>query len=218
VFAWKRPGEKGVFQKLPRFYRESIAFVATCLVICIFVLSVITNGTINVSAVYVDKVGVYKDRNCSEPRSSIDWGTLTPGSVKSRPVYIRNEFEEPIFFILLTMDWTPPNASKHMKLRWNYTERRVDFNETLQIELRLFVDLDIKGISSFSFDIRVTGSENLPGDLNGDDLVDIVDLVIVTLAYATGDLRWNTLADANEDGVIDIGDVTLVSMHYGETV
>jgi hypothetical protein len=161
------------------------------------------NGTINVSAVVANGVGVYWDSNRSNADRvfSIDWGTLTPGSVKSVVVYIRNEVEEPIFFIISTMNWTPGEASKYITLRWDYTGRRIDSYVVLQIELRLFVSRDIEGISNFYFDVLVTGSENLLGDLNGDGVVDIVDLIIVTIAFGSkpGDLQWKTMADSNGD-------------------
>jgi len=175
------------------------------------------NGTINVSAVESNGVGVYWYSNCSEPRSSIDWGPLTPGSVKSVVVYIRNEVKEPLFLIIETMNWIPLEAYYYITLRCDHNKRRIDSNETLQIELRLSVSHDIKGISRFSFDILATGSENLPGDLNGDGVVDIVDLMIVTIAFGSkpGDPNWNTLADSNEDRIVDIGDLLSVTLHYG---
>jgi len=180
------------------------------------------NGTINVSAVVANGVGVYWDSNRSNADRvfSIDWGTLTPGSVKSVVVYIRNEVGEPIFFIISTMNWNPLKASDYITLRCDYNERRIDSYVVLQIELRLSVSHDIEGISSFTFDILVDGKENLPGDLNEDGVVDIVDFMIVTIAFGSklGDPNWNTLADSNEDGIVDIGDVILVTLHFRETV
>jgi hypothetical protein len=62
--------------------------------------------------------------------------------------------------------------------------------------------------------ILVSGS----GDINGDRIVDIDDVIIVALAYGSqlGDVRWNPKADLQIDGIIDIDDVILVAIHYGE--
>jgi len=58
-----------------------------------------------------------------------------------------------------------------------------------------------------------------PGDVNGDKVVDIFDLVLVANAYGSseGDPSYIPKADINDDGTIDIFDLVLVSSHYGET-
>lgn len=57
------------------------------------------------------------------------------------------------------------------------------------------------------------------GDLNGDGVVDIFDIVIVALAFGStfsGDPNWNPVADINGDGIIDIFDIVIVALHFGE--
>ena len=56
-------------------------------------------------------------------------------------------------------------------------------------------------------------------DINGDGIVDIVDIVIVALAFGSepGDPNWNPIADLNGDGIVDIVDIVLVAIHFGET-
>ena len=60
----------------------------------------------------------------------------------------------------------------------------------------------------------------IPGDINGDDIVDIFDAIIASNAYGSrvGDPNWNPEADLKEDGVIDIYDVILLSMHFGQRI
>ena len=57
-------------------------------------------------------------------------------------------------------------------------------------------------------------------DINGDGIVDIVDIVIVALAFGSepGDPNWNPVADLNGDSIVDIVDVVLVAIHFGETI
>jgi len=56
-------------------------------------------------------------------------------------------------------------------------------------------------------------------DLNSDGLIDIVDIVIVALAFGSrpGDPNWNPYADLNEDGLVDIVDLVMIALHFGET-
>jgi hypothetical protein len=60
--------------------------------------------------------------------------------------------------------------------------------------------------------------EFLPGDVNHDGKVDILDVVALTSIYAskTGDTNWNPKLDLRRDGIINILDVILCTSHYGQ--
>ena len=58
-------------------------------------------------------------------------------------------------------------------------------------------------------------------DLNGDGLVDIMDIAMVAKAYGTkpGDRKWNPIADVAEPyGEINIMDIVTVAKNYGKRV
>jgi len=60
---------------------------------------------------------------------------------------------------------------------------------------------------------------DLPGDVNADTKVDILDLSIVSKAYGStfGGPKWNPCADVNDDGKVDILDTSMVSKNFGKT-
>jgi len=60
----------------------------------------------------------------------------------------------------------------------------------------------------------------LLGDLNGDGVVDIDDVIIPALAFGSypGHPKWNALADLTGDELVDIDDVMLVALHFGEHI
>jgi len=62
-----------------------------------------------------------------------------------------------------------------------------------------------------------TDSESVNADLNGDGVVDVVDLFIVANAFssALGDDNWNQMADLNNDYVINIIDLYTVAKEFG---
>jgi len=143
------------------------------------------NGTTNVSAVEANGVGVYSDNNCSKRVSSIDWGTLEPGLSKDITIHIRNEENEPLFLVLWTTNWNPSKSSKYMDLKWNYSARQIDPDEVLQITLTLSISRHIEGISNFSFDMVIRGSQNLLGDINGDGEVTLADVGKLNWIYSS---------------------------------
>jgi hypothetical protein len=58
-----------------------------------------------------------------------------------------------------------------------------------------------------------------PGDLNGDEVVNIDDLVLVTghFGLSSRDAGWDPRADANGDGVVSIEDLVEVTGNYGSS-
>lgn len=180
-------------------------------------------GITNVSVLGAEGgVGVYWDRNCSNVVSSIPWGTLTPGSVKDITVYIQNKEDIPIYLNMSLMNWNPPEASKYLNLGWNCTEgRRLDNGETIQVRLTLSVSRYIRGISSFSFDILIDGSDSFPGDVDKDDDCDADDVFsYFAFAYGSkfGDPNYNSNCDFDGDNDVDHNDViAYIAPYYGKS-
>lgn len=62
-------------------------------------------------------------------------------------------------------------------------------------------------------------NKSLVGDVNGDGVVDILDLSRVGMAFGCfeGEPNYNPDADINCDGIVDVVDVSLVSINFGAT-
>ena len=58
----------------------------------------------------------------------------------------------------------------------------------------------------------------IPGDVNGDFNVSLVDLVILANAYGSkpGDAKWNCNADIDNNGVVGLTDLVIMAIHYGQ--
>ncbi|MGD8505598.1 MAG: dockerin type I domain-containing protein [Candidatus Bathyarchaeota archaeon] len=68
---------------------------------------------------------------------------------------------------------------------------------------------------------RVCFEVTIPGDVNGDRIVDIFDIGEISAHWhpgpPVGPLGFDTSADVNSDGAIDIFDVGIASAHWGES-
>jgi YVTN family beta-propeller protein len=70
---------------------------------------------------------------------------------------------------------------------------------------------DVSGdTDQITFDI-FTIEQLSRADINGDDLIDLLDLAAIATAYDTNDPQ----ADVNQDGWVDILDLTIVASNYG---
>lgn len=58
----------------------------------------------------------------------------------------------------------------------------------------------------------------IPGDVNGDFTVTLVDLVTLALVYGSvpTDTRWNPNADINGDNAVTLVDLVILAQHYGQ--
>jgi len=69
-------------------------------------------------------------------------------------------------------------------------------------------------------DTYVAGSVivTIPGDIDGNGKVDLVDFVRLALAFGSqpGQPNWNPNADIDGNGVVDQADVNILAQHYGQ--
>ena len=58
----------------------------------------------------------------------------------------------------------------------------------------------------------------MPGDTNGDNIVDIFDMTKVQIGYDSkiGESNWDPDVDFNKDDAVDIFDVSIVTGNFGE--
>lgn len=103
-------------------------------------------------------VGVYWDSSLTIPVVSVSWGVLEPGQTENRSVYVANESNVPIVLSLTTDNWNPANASTFMTLTWNYEGASIPVSSYEYVTLSLHVNPAIAGITTFTFDITITGS------------------------------------------------------------
>jgi hypothetical protein len=116
--------------------------------------SIPSNGT--VTTVNVD---VYSDRYCTQPCTSISWGTPYPGDSIQRTIYVKNTGSVPITISMDTENWVPTNAADYLTLTWDQGGTVLDVGDSVTATLTLVVDEDTTGLSDFSFDIVITGAE-----------------------------------------------------------
>ena len=63
------------------------------------------------------------------------------------------------------------------------------------------------------YTVRARFEVNVPGDLNNDREVNILDIAIVAFTFGCTpeDVNWNITADVNQDEVINVVDLAIVA-------
>lgn len=85
----------------------------------------------------------------------------------------------------------------------------------LQIYDSILLDSSVTEMSHATADGTVLAV--ILGDVNGDGIVNVLDLTIVSMAYGMfkGEPNYNPEADLNDDGIVDIRDLAIVARNLG---
>lgn len=137
-----------------------LAIVTLCVTSTLVYALLSTSKTIpNTGNVKAVGVGVYSDSACSQQVSIIQWGTLDAGETKNVPVYVRNEGNVNLTLSMTTNNWNPQEASSYITLNWNRGGHKLTPGSSVQAVLTLIVSSTVTGVTNFSFDIIITGTE-----------------------------------------------------------
>ena len=101
----------------------------------------------------------YWDSECTNAVSSINWGTIYPGGSKNVTIYLKNTGNVPLNLSLSTDNWSPSNAGTYLTLTWDYSGGQLQAGGVVQVTLTLTVSSNTQGITNFSFDVVITGTE-----------------------------------------------------------
>jgi uncharacterized repeat protein (TIGR01451 family) len=120
---------------------------------------VATRTISNSGSVTAVGVGVYSDSGCTTALSAISWGTLNPGDVKTYTVYVKNTGTVSVTLNMTIGNWNPASASSYITLTWNQEKVVLPAGQVVQAVLTLTVSSSASGVTSFSFDITITGTQ-----------------------------------------------------------
>jgi hypothetical protein len=129
------------------------------------ILTVTTAGLLSVSqsvsssgTVTAVNVGVYSDAACTQTLTSIDWGTISPGSSVTKTIYVKNTGNSQITLSMTKTNWSPTGANGPITVTWNRESTTLGTGYYTSATLTLSVSSGISGISTFSVNIVVTGT------------------------------------------------------------
>ena len=104
-------------------------------------------------------VGVYSDSSCTQNLTSIDWGSIYPGNSTTKIIYVKNTGSLPVTLTMTTGSWVPSNANTYISLSWNRESTVLSAGQSISATLTLSASSDAGNITSFSFNMTITGTE-----------------------------------------------------------
>ena len=104
-------------------------------------------------------VGVYSDSGCTQNCTTLDWGAITPGNSVTRTVYVKNTGTLPLTLSMTTGNWVPSNANTYLTLTWNQGGAVLAAGNSVTAILTLTASSSAGNLTSFSFNIIITGTQ-----------------------------------------------------------
>jgi hypothetical protein len=147
-------------QKLLATMMLAVVAVGVTTSIVVFGLLSSSRSVQSFGTVKAVNIAVYWDSNCKNATSTINWGMLSPGEIKNVTIYLRNEGNVALRLNLTTQNWSPLNASNYIKLVWNREGQTIYAGSVITATLTLSISQGIVGITNFSFDITLSGTES----------------------------------------------------------
>jgi len=148
---------------LQKATQATLVGIAAAVILAGFVGALLTaNQTLN-NAGTVKGVGVdvFWDRGCTNKTLSIDWGALSPGEIKNCVIYVKNSGNTAEVLSMRVDAWSPSNASSYVGVGWNCTSHVLSHGSVVGALLTLSVSSNMTGNVNFSFNMTITGTENI---------------------------------------------------------
>lgn len=138
-----------------------ISLVATSLTCLLAGYSLATLTTqhklTNTASIKTIGVNVYRDQNCTDLITHLDWGLLEPATSKTFKVYVKSLSNTPLTLTIFSSNWKPTNCTDYMTLTAEPNNFTLQPSQVAEVNLTLTVASDIQGITNFAFDITFKG-------------------------------------------------------------
>jgi hypothetical protein len=104
-------------------------------------------------------IEIYWDRRGTKKVTSIDWGSLEPGTNKTVVLFILNKVKNQITLSYYTSNWNPSEIADYMSINWDYDQQPIEFREMERVTFTLVVFENVKTRGIFDFVLTIVVSQ-----------------------------------------------------------
>ena len=139
----------------------TLALVSTALLLTVFTAGLLSanQAVPSTGTITAVNVGVYSDSACTQNLTSINWGSISPGDTVTRTIYVKNTGNSVISLTMTKTNWNPSAANGPIAITWDIENWWLNPDDQFTATLTLSVSPDVSGITDFSLEIVITGTE-----------------------------------------------------------
>jgi hypothetical protein len=103
-------------------------------------------------------VSVFQDSACTQTLSTLNWGTLRPGTSANRTIYVKNTGNAAVTLNMTVTSWNPSAAASYITLTWNRQGTILSQGNSLSALLVLSISANVNGFTSFACTTIIAGN------------------------------------------------------------
>jgi hypothetical protein len=104
-------------------------------------------------------LGIYSDSACTNPQTTLKFGTINPGSTTTQTIYIKNTGNVAETLTMAASNWNPTNATSSLTLTWNRQNTVLPAGQSIQARLTLTAASNTGSLKAFSCSVTITGTQ-----------------------------------------------------------
>jgi hypothetical protein len=103
---------------------------------------------------------VYSDSACTQPLTTINWGSISPGGTTAQIMYIKNiETVAAVTLNMTTSNWNPKESNGPIIVTWDREGTILSPGQSIEAIITLAVSPDISNIVNFTVQISIAGTQ-----------------------------------------------------------
>ena len=111
----------------------------------------------NTGTIQALNLGVYQDSACTQPLSTVNWGTLRPATSANVTIYVKNTGNAAITLNMTVTAWSPSTASSYITLTWDRQNQQLTPGSSVPALLTLAVSASVNGFTDFNCTTIISG-------------------------------------------------------------
>jgi hypothetical protein len=123
------------------------------------IFGLLSNSFGSTGIVTTPNIEVYRERECINEVSLLNWGVLTPNSTKTATIFVKKIGTIDLELNVSAENWAPENCIDYLNFSWNYSGITDPFSNAEPITLTLKISENIERITNFEFNILIIGTE-----------------------------------------------------------
>ncbi len=104
-------------------------------------------------------VDLYTDMYCTIPCTSLNVGSVAPGTSATQNIYVKNSGTAAMTLSMAVSAWNPSNAGSYLTLSWNRAGYVLAANASVQAVLTLTAAANTGSLTTFSCNVTITGTQ-----------------------------------------------------------
>ncbi len=116
----------------------------------------ITQSIVSGKIINLTNIGIYSDKACKQPITTLNWGAIPQGTSANQTIYIKNLYSTTLQLSMTTLNWNPTNANNSIAVTWNCEGATLRPHQVLPATISINIASNTS-VTAFNMDVSIAG-------------------------------------------------------------